>query len=346
MPLPALDTITGCLLIATWASSLSRGFSVYPQVTPVGKLLYISEVYQGLYDFRHFKKDDWKLKALVTVALLVNTVSTVGEYSGVYLASYTITHAGDLEYLSNAHWLLPLLSSDIGASNSSTQNSLISLILSPGIIITLCSKVASSCIITLYPSFKDRLKLKIVGPLWLVTEVAVDAGITSALLWEFRKARGIISILDRLTAVTIQSGAAAATLAGAAVISYYIVPKSNLDAGFLFPLGRVYAITLLANLNIRKSGKSLSTTAVSSGPGTSSGAQRPLTLTSWNIDDSCGIHVHRTVHTSVQVVGVEDPRQPHAPGTFKHPLPSAAINSSPEDIEMAVSTKQQTLFAA
>jgi hypothetical protein len=26
------------------------------------KLLYMSEVYQGLYYFRHFEKDDWKLK--------------------------------------------------------------------------------------------------------------------------------------------------------------------------------------------------------------------------------------------------------------------------------------------
>jgi hypothetical protein len=74
----------------------------------------------------------------------------------------------------------------------------------------------------------------------VVTEVTVNAGITSALLWEFRKTRGIatdtkgyaswqipyqlhgsdiISKLDRLTAVTIQSGATAATLAGAALIS-------------------------------------------------------------------------------------------------------------------------------
>jgi hypothetical protein len=117
--------------------------------------------------------------------------------------------------------------------------------------------------VALYPSFNDRLKLEVpaasvlshfsaIHPfihtscnfnllrIWLVTEVVVDAGIASALLWEFKKASGIlihtkgcaicqilyqlhgsgiISILDRLTAVTIQSGAAAATLAVAALIS-------------------------------------------------------------------------------------------------------------------------------
>ncbi|KAJ7795283.1 hypothetical protein B0H14DRAFT_3496078 [Mycena olivaceomarginata] len=281
MSLPALDTITGCLLVATWASSL----------------LYMSEVYQGLYYFRHFKKDDWKLKTLVTVALLVDTVSIVGDYSGVYL--YTITHAGDLEYLSNTHWPLPLYSITTGVLGALVQgfllirywrfiqNSLISLVLSLGIIIALGGVFAISCMVALYPSFKDRLKMGVPAAVWLVTEVVVDAGIASALLWEFRKASGIVTetkgILDRLTAVTIQSGAAAATLAGAALISYYTVPESNLSGAFLFPLGRVYVITLvrfflpyldrfgtlltitqLANLNIRKSGRSLSTTVMSS----------------------------------------------------------------------------------
>ncbi|KAJ7831059.1 hypothetical protein B0H14DRAFT_3872368 [Mycena olivaceomarginata] len=187
--------------------------------------------------------------------------------------------------------------------------------------------------VVVYPSFNDRLKLKIPATVWLVTEVIVDAGIVSVLLWEFRKASGILTeakgILDRLTAVIIQSGAAAATLAGVALILYYAVPESNLYGAFLFLLGRVYVITLLANLNIRKSGRSLPTTGMSSGPGTASaGEQRPLTLTSWSIDDSCGIHVHRTVQTSVQV-SIEDRRQPHSVGTFKHPLQSAAIDSSP-----------------
>ncbi|KAJ7798027.1 hypothetical protein B0H14DRAFT_3492973 [Mycena olivaceomarginata] len=250
MSLPALDRITGCFLIATWASSL----------------LYMSEVYQGLYYFRHFEKDDWKVKALVTVALLVDTVSTVSNYICVYL--YTITHSGDLEYLSSAHWPIPLYNFTTGVLAALvqgflvirywrfTQNSLISLVLSLGIIIALCSAFASCFTVALYPSWKDRLKLKIPAALWLVTEVTVNAGITSALLWEFRKARGIATDTKGV-------GATAATLAGAALISYYIDPESNICGIFLFPLGRVYVITLLANLNIRNSGRFLSTTVMS-----------------------------------------------------------------------------------
>ncbi|KAF7369685.1 hypothetical protein MVEN_00299700 [Mycena venus] len=287
------------------------------------------EIIQGLHYFRHFEKDDWTLKTLVTVALLVDTVSTVGDCICVYL--YTITYVGDLEYLSNGHWPIPLYTFTTGVLGvlvqgflvirywRFTRNSFISLFLSLGIIVALCSVFASGFVVALYPSFKDRVKAKIPAALWLITEVVVDTGIASALLWEFRKASGILTetkgILDRLTVVTVQSGAAAATLAGGGLISYCIDPESNLAGAFLFPLGRVYVITLLANLNIRKSG---STTIISSGAGSASGGeQRPLTLTSltcWSINDSCGIHV--TVYPSAQV-SVEDSQ---SPGTVKNPV--------------------------
>ncbi|KAJ7890964.1 hypothetical protein B0H14DRAFT_3855252 [Mycena olivaceomarginata] len=327
MSSPPMDKIAGYLLIATWASSL----------------LYMSEVYQALYYFRHFQKDGWKLKMLVTVTLVVDTVSIVGEYICVYL--YTITYVGDLEYLSNGHWPLPLYALTTGVVGALvqgflvirywhfTQNSLISLVLSLGIIIAFGSVFADCLMVVLYPSFEDRLKVKIPATLWLVTEVAVDVSITSALLWEFKKASSILTetkgTLNRLRAVTIQSGAVAATLAGAGLIAFNVVPETNVAGGFLIPLGRVYVITLLANLNVRKSGNSLSTTVTSSdsGPTTASGEQRPLTLTSWNTDDSYAIHVHHTVHPSVQA-SVEDPRQPRSPGTFEHPLQSIAVCNS------------------
>ncbi|KAF7344920.1 hypothetical protein MVEN_01654400 [Mycena venus] len=353
MSLPALDTVTGCLLVGTWASSL----------------LYIYEIIQGSYYFRHFEQDNWKFKTLVMIALFVDTLSILGDCICVYL--YTITHAGDLEYLNNIHWPVPLYGFTTGVLAvlvqvflvvrywRFTQNTLITLILSFAIIISFCSVFTCSLMLTLYPSIDDRSKFKIPAPLWLVTEVAVDAGIASVLLWEFRKARGILtetrrcfifrlgsgttSALDQLTAATIQSGAAAATLAGAALISYYIKPKSNVYVGFLYPLGRVYVITLLSNLNIRKSGKSFSTTDTSSGS-----EHGQLTFPHWAADGSCGIHVHRTVHTSVHVISVKSSRD-RLPATFQSPLQSAAIDRSPEEMEIIAnysSKKQSTLSAA
>ncbi|KAF7350021.1 hypothetical protein MVEN_01303800 [Mycena venus] len=299
MSLSSLDTVTGCLLIGTWVSSL----------------LYMFEITQSWYYFRNFEQDDWKFKTLVTVALLVDTVSIVGDYIGVYL--YTITHAGDAEYVYSSHWPIPYLygfsTSVLGVLVQAflvfrywrfTKKKLIAFFLSFAIIISFGSLFACDTMLTLYTSLADRPKFKAPIALWLVTELAVDAGIASALLWEFRKARGILiesqRVLDRLIAVTIQSGAAAATLAGATLIAYYIKPESNVAVGVSYPLRRIYVITLLLNLNIRKSAKSSSTITTSSGPGTTGGERERPTLTCWATDDSYGIHVHRTIPPSAK----------------------------------------------
>ncbi|KAF8209062.1 hypothetical protein K438DRAFT_1811662 [Mycena galopus ATCC 62051] len=346
MSLPPLDSVTGCLLIGTWASSL----------------LYMFEITQSWYYFQNFEKDDWKFKTLVTIALVVDTLGIIGDYICVYL--YTITHAGDAEYLDKVHWPIPLYGFTTGVLGvlvqaflvfrywRVSQNTLIALFLSFAMIISLGGLLACDTMLALYTALSDRPKFKIPVAFWLATEFSVNTGIASVLLWEFKKARGILtdtrSTLDRLTAVTIQSGAAAATLAGAGLISYYINPESNIDVGFLYPLRRVYVITLLSNLNIRKSTKSFAMTGTPSGLETTGGERELPTFTRWATDDSCAIHVHRTIRTSVQVFSDLDPRQDRPPETFKNSFRSAA-NDSREGIEMMAqysSQKQPTMSTA
>ncbi|KAJ7872537.1 hypothetical protein B0H14DRAFT_3438929 [Mycena olivaceomarginata] len=265
MSLPALDTVTGDL----------------------GELLYTFEITQSLYYFQNFKQDDWKNKTLVTLALLVDTLSIVADYICVYL--YTVTHADDIEYLYNGHWPTPLYGFTTGFLAALVQAFLVfrywhlqlpTIVSAHRFMPTVLpaqfgSVFTCNLMLILYTSLADRPKLEIP-----------------------------VAVLDRLTAVTIQSGAAAATLAGGALIAYFINPETNIPGGILFLLGRVYVITLLSNLNIRKSAKSFSTTGTSSGPGTIGGEPGPLTLTHWTSDDPCGIHIHRTVHTSVQFLSV------------------------------------------
>jgi hypothetical protein len=67
----------------------------------------MAELIQVMYYFKHFKHDGWKLKVfpsslkpvspglifvqtLVWVAFLLDTVSTLGNYAGVYLVSVHI----------------------------------------------------------------------------------------------------------------------------------------------------------------------------------------------------------------------------------------------------------------
>ncbi|KAJ7321570.1 hypothetical protein DFH08DRAFT_818429 [Mycena albidolilacea] len=232
LPLPPLDTVTGGLLIGTWISSL----------------LYMLEIIQSVYYFRHFEHDDWKFKTLVTVALIVDCLAFIGSYICVYL--YTITHAGDLEYLTKVNWPIPLYGFATGVLAGLvqaflvfrywrfTQKKFIAVLLSLGIVIAFGSACTISWMLIRYTASEDRQIFKLPMPLWLATEAAVDVGIASVLLWEFRRAKailtetqrrvichfiylpgsGINSALNRLTAVTIQSGAAAATLAGGGLI--------------------------------------------------------------------------------------------------------------------------------
>ncbi|KAF7346705.1 hypothetical protein MSAN_01808400 [Mycena sanguinolenta] len=347
LPLPALDNLTGCILIATWASSL----------------LYMLEIIQGLYYFRHFQHDDWKSKTLVTVALVVDSLSFIGDYICVY--EYTITHAGDLGYLATIHWPLPLYGFTTGVLGALVQTFLVSrywrfthktviaTFLALAIITSCGSVFACSVMLILYPSFETRGKFKIpmacvshhlqkfmhsrtlrvlcnfnLLRLWLVTEVVVDSGITSVLLWEFRKAEGILtetrgcvmwqfvyllgsgtsSALDRLKGGNNSErgdgrDARCWGSDGSPSCPYTPSDASTSSLWFASPcaqIGLLFTISQLSNLNVRKSEKSFSTTGTSSGPETSSSEREPPTLTTWATDDPYGNHVHNTFRSTVQ----------------------------------------------
>ncbi|KAJ7277355.1 hypothetical protein C8J57DRAFT_1309095 [Mycena rebaudengoi] len=181
--LPDLNTTTGALLIGTWANSF----------------LYMAELIQARYYFGHFKHDNWKLKTLVSVALLIDTVSTVGDYACVYL--YTVTHASDPRYLADQHWPIPLYlftTAVISILVQSflvvrywwfTRNILVTLLNSFLSIVAFGGAFACGVIIAMFPAFKEREKVKIPATIWLVTEAVADLSIAAALLWELRKAR-------------------------------------------------------------------------------------------------------------------------------------------------------------
>ncbi|KAJ7278379.1 hypothetical protein C8J57DRAFT_1306789 [Mycena rebaudengoi] len=181
--LPDLNTTTGALLIGTWANSF----------------LCMAELIQARYYFTHFKHDNWRLKTLVSVTLLIDTVSTVGAYACVYL--YTVTHASDPRYLADQHWPIPLYlftTAVIAILVQSflvfrywwfTRNILVTLLNSFLSIVALGGAFACGSILAMFPAFKDREKVIIPATIWLVTEAVADLSIAAALLWELRKAR-------------------------------------------------------------------------------------------------------------------------------------------------------------
>ncbi|KAJ6554858.1 hypothetical protein B0H19DRAFT_1377538 [Mycena capillaripes] len=290
MSLPPMDLITGPLLIGTWVSSL----------------LYMAELIQVVYYFRHFKHDDWKLKTRVTVTFAIDTVSILGNYACVYL--YTIRHAGDPVYLSNQNWpmVVYLVATAIVAVLVQsflverywrfTENIIITLFLSLLILAACGGTFACGMVVALFPSFKDRAKFQIPGTIWVVTQAVADLVIAAALFWEFRKinpgSKQTRSMLNRLAVRTIRTGTMSAIIAAVALMTYLLNKESNATVGIGFCIGRIYVLTMLSNLNFRDSrSTSSAVTSMGAGTGTRGGTRVTLGFRAKGVADSdrCGI---------------------------------------------------------
>ncbi|KAJ6472424.1 hypothetical protein C8R45DRAFT_1217734 [Mycena sanguinolenta] len=302
MSLPPLDTITGALLVGTWASSL----------------LYTAEVIQFMYYFRHFKNDDWRLKSLVAVAFTVDTVSWLGDCAAVYL--YTITHAGDLAYLSKGNWAFPLyiMTTCIVAILAQsfliarywlfTRNTLLVVVMGVLAFSSFGGGFASGVILALFPGLEARSKVRATAPVWVSTQLSADFLIASALIWEFHKVtstfivsqRRITNALNRVIILTVQTGSATSVVALAALVTYRVQPDSNVDIGIMYNLGRVYMLSMLLNLNIRTSGRSGTSRGGSSRTPTGAPSSIVLAGLDTTVEDLGGIHVHRTAVVQIK----------------------------------------------
>ncbi|KAF7366351.1 hypothetical protein MSAN_00891600 [Mycena sanguinolenta] len=280
--LPRLDAITGAPLIGSWASSL----------------LYMAELHQVLYYFSNFKQDNWKLKSYVAVAFTIDTISVVADYACVYL--YTITHAGDLVYLTKQNWAVPLwfICCNCVAFFGSklprlpvlaTNNTIIVCFLSILILATFGGAVFSGLMIVLFPAFKDRNKVLISGIFYIVTQVSADITIAGAYVREFMRAKSVFrgqrrinNMLNRLVLHTIQTGTATALIAVLALVVFLIDDETNISVGIMYSIGRVYVLSVLVNLNVRKSGRPKNSTI--------SGQRGATHNTSAQLDDTSEPH--------------------------------------------------------
>ncbi|KAF7360890.1 hypothetical protein MSAN_01118700 [Mycena sanguinolenta] len=250
--LPRLDAITGAPLIGTWTSSL----------------LYMAELLQAVYYFRTFKTDNWRLKSYVAAAFAIDTISAIGDYACVYL--YTITHAGDLVYLTKQNWGVPLYiisTTTVALMVQSflvflywrfAKNTIIVCCLSILILAALGGGIASGVTVVLFPTFKDRRKVRISGTFWNVAQASADLLIAGALVRELMRAKSVFkgqrranNMLNRLLLHIIQTGTATAVITVVALIVFLIDDQSNVPIGMMYSLGRLYVLSMLMNLNTR-----------------------------------------------------------------------------------------------
>ncbi|KAJ7089470.1 hypothetical protein C8R44DRAFT_892425 [Mycena epipterygia] len=320
-----LDTIIGALLVGTW-------------------VLYAVEVIQAVYYYRHFKHDSWKLKLLVSSAIAIDSVSMIANYASVYLVTQSLT--GEIWPICRISigqpYPLYLFTTSIVAALAQsflvfkywrlTKNKFITLILFFFITVAIGGGFASAVMLAIFPEYKNRQKAIIPATTWLITEAVTDISIALALLLEFRRIKSSFektrSLLDRLVKRTIQTGAAGATIAVAVFIAFLTSKETNVPSGIAYCLGRVYCLTMLANLNARQTENTRISKGTSSGANLGTRGERGNQARSADGDDYGGIHVHRTA-----VVHIETPQE-FSIGSFK-------TNGLPDDrpaveTEMAV----------
>ncbi|KAJ7080991.1 hypothetical protein C8R44DRAFT_895193 [Mycena epipterygia] len=325
-----LNTILGALLLGTWANSV----------------LYAVEVIQAAYYYRHFKHDNWRLKLLVSSAIAIDSVSMIANYASVYLVTQSLTgeiwrtcrtSIGQPEplcvfttaavaalaqsFLAARYWLL-------------SENKFITLTLFIFITVAIGGAFTSAVTLVIFPEYKNRQKAIIPATIWLVSEAVTDISIALALLLEFRRVKPVFektrSLVDRLVAQTIQTGAAGATIALVSLIAFIVNKESNVSTGIAYCLGRIYCLTMLANLNVRKTGNAWLSRGTSSGANLGTRGERGNQARSEGDTDYSSIYFHRTA-----VVHIDTPQE-FSMGSFKtNPGQGLPDDSPAVETEMA-----------
>ncbi|KAJ7930994.1 hypothetical protein B0H13DRAFT_2308994 [Mycena leptocephala] len=239
-----------------------------------------------------------------------------------------------------------------------TKNKVITLILCFFITVAASGMFASGVTIALFPRIEDREKVTIPGTFVNLAYCrSRDGRFHCGGPLEFRKAKSSLeetkSLIDRLMARTIQTGASGATVALVILVAFLETPKQWRVArrpAFHFPHWLTYltvstgiayclAASILANLNAGSRKRlSLSTNLGARGE---RGTQRE----SEGGSDYGGIHVHRTA-----VVHIDNPQE-FSMGSFKTdglPDDSRAVEivATVNDSALYSSKKKQDLFVA
>ncbi|KAI5475226.1 hypothetical protein MNV49_001737 [Pseudohyphozyma bogoriensis] len=113
-----------------------------------------------------------------------------------------------------------------------------------------------------YNTFVERDKPKMALTVWLVVSAAADVLLAAALVGRLLFVRrstaqlaesASTSMLERLIRNALETGSITAVVALGSFITYKVWPDTNVDLGIVYLLGRIYTITMVANLLARKS---------------------------------------------------------------------------------------------
>jgi hypothetical protein len=261
-----LDKIIGAPLAGTYANSI----------------LYTLEGLAVIHYYSSTKRnqDSRWLQAMVYFTFFIDTICTIFTYISVYL--YNVTHWGDVLYLSKLHTPIIIILGTSGITEMIVQsfmiyrfwkmsrnNRLTTCVLTLLMLATLGGCVADLIAIhdIIHHPLSQRAwdQLVLFSVIWFSTILTTDISIALALLWQLSQMKSPFkstqSLIQQLVAYTISTGTLTSVTVTVTSIMFFIDNQSNACNTLGFCQGRIYALTMLYNLNNRSSLKNWSTTA-------------------------------------------------------------------------------------
>ncbi|KIK61861.1 hypothetical protein GYMLUDRAFT_243031 [Collybiopsis luxurians FD-317 M1] len=247
----AYDDLLGTILLGTWVCSM----------------LYAEVLRDTWFYFKNFPKDSLFLKALVAATVLCDSVSLAADYADVYLNM--VSHWGDQTFIVKQYWPVTLYLCTTGITAALvqgflairyytlTRNWIFVLVTFALIACALATSEATATTFALHPDYSDRYRGRIPVIMWMTTTAVADIVISVALILQLYSMKTSFSntesAIKRLIRQTIQTGTASSAIAICVLVSFLVNNSSNIETMFAFILGRVYVLTLLSNVNMRKS---------------------------------------------------------------------------------------------
>ncbi|KAH0832958.1 hypothetical protein J3R83DRAFT_11934 [Lanmaoa asiatica] len=242
------DTTIGTLLVGIFFNTYLYGLVTYQ----------FAAYYRAKFDDR---------PAIKYMVLFLFILDTFHSASAIYMAwNYTVANYDNPAALAMAEW--PYTFTPIGTALAALVTQIYL-----GIWRLTGSKILYGVVIVLaIPSFilgmtcaikawiiKVLSELPRITPLviaWLSMQVAADAFITATLIIIFSRSRTGFrktdTILNRLTRGAIQTGLFAGIFSMGDLITFIVLPNTNLYGMFAIPIGRIYTNTLLDTLLTRR----------------------------------------------------------------------------------------------
>ncbi|CAA7266022.1 unnamed protein product [Cyclocybe aegerita] len=252
--------------------------------------------------YTEYRGDRPWLKILVACVLIFDILNSVALFSFLYRS--LITFFGDNEALATGSWILATGAWTTGVIACAVQSFFawrIYMLTKKWIYVVVIGSLAitgaAAAIITTIQTgisrpFVEFLNFKATVTVWLVSEVAADIIITSALVWYLVSrlpissanpkadfASALAQAQDRFRAVghvTLQTGLLTMIIASVDLF-FFLFDPSGTHFLFNFPLSKLYANSLMSSLNSRRGWKFSGISHV----GTGTGSESQGITTSW-----------------------------------------------------------------